>query len=153
MIQVKKDNLGDNFALYIPTKETIFHRLSKIDFLGEAYNMSDRNTLMAEVTFRPLSYISSLKKEEVVEEVVTGLLNEGLIDSREDIIDFEIKYEKYAYVIYDINHRENTDKVLNFFKSIGINNVGRFAQFEYLNTDGVVENTLNLSKTLNKLPK
>ena len=52
-----------------------------------------------------------------------------------------------------INHRENTDKVLNFFKSIGINNVGRFAQFEYLNTDGVVENTLNLSKTLNKLPK
>ena len=153
MIQVKKDNLGDNFALYIPTKETIFHRLSKIDFLGEAYNMSDRNTLMAEVTFRPSSYISSLKKEEVVEEVVSGLLNEGLIDSREDIIDFEIKYEKYAYVIYDINHRENTDKVLNFFKSIGINNVGRFAQFEYLNTDGVVENTLNLSKTLNKLPE
>ena len=149
MIQVVKDNIGDNFALYVPNKETIFHRLSKIDFLGNSYNLNDRNTLMAEVTFRPSSYISSLSKEDIVLQVIDDLVAEGLVNSKDDVLDTDIKYEKYAYVIYDLEHRKNTDNVLNHFKSMNIHNVGRFAQFEYLNTDGVVENTLNLSKSLN----
>tara|TARA_B100000900_G_scaffold95570_2_gene78682 strand:+ start:452 stop:1747 length:1296 start_codon:yes stop_codon:yes gene_type:complete len=150
MIQVNKDNLGDNFALYVPNKETIFHRLSKLDFLGKNYNLGDRTTLMAEVTFRPGSYIASLSKEDITKEVINGLVNEGLIDHKDNVLDTQIKYEKYAYVIYDLNHRKNTDKVLNFFHKNKIYNLGRFAQFEYLNTDGVVKNALELSKTLNE---
>ena len=104
---------------------------------------------MAEVTFRPSSYISSLSKEDIVLQVIDDLVAEGLVNSKDDVLDTDIKYEKYAYVIYDLEHRKNTDNVLNHFKSLNIHNVGRFAQFEYLNTDGVVENTLNLSKSLN----
>ena len=106
MIQVVKDNIGDNFALYAPNKETIFHRLSKIDFLGNSYNLNDRNTLMAEVTFRPSSYISSLSKEDIVLQVIDDLVAEGLVNSKDDVLDTDIKYEKYAYVIYDLEHRK-----------------------------------------------
>ena len=52
----------------------------------------------------------------------------------------EIKSFKYAYVIYDLLHRRHTDKVLDYLKGIGIHSNGRFAEFEYVNTDnGVVE--------------
>ena len=125
-------------------------QLSKLDFLGKNYNLGDRTTLMAEVTFRPGSYIASLSKEDITKEVINGLVNEGLIDHKDNVLDTQIKYEKYAYVIYDLNHRKNTDKVLNFFHKNKIYNLGRFAQFEYLNTDGVVKNALELSKTLNE---
>ena len=90
MIQVVKDNIGDNFALYVPNKETIFHRLSKIDFLGDSYNLNDRNTLMAEVTFRPSSYISSLSKEDIVLQVIDDLV--GRVSKlKDDVLDTDIK--------------------------------------------------------------
>jgi protoporphyrinogen oxidase len=57
--------------------------------------------------------------------------------------------EEYAYVIYDLDHRQNVDTVLNYLKSIGIMSLGRFAEFEYLNTDGVVERTLAAARTIN----
>jgi len=46
-------------------------------------------------------------------------------------------------------NRQNADFVLNYLISKGIHSAGRFAQFEYLNTDGVVEQTLKLSQQIN----
>ena len=55
MIAAKDDTIGDNFALYIPQEDVIFHRLSKLNFLGENYAGKNGETiLMAEkITFRP----------------------------------------------------------------------------------------------------
>ena len=66
-----------------------------------------------------------------------------------DIIGTTIRFEPYAYVIYDLDHRRNADFVLNHLLSRGIHSAGRFAQFEYLNTDGVVEQTHKLAAHLN----
>jgi protoporphyrinogen oxidase len=46
---------------------------------------------------------------------------------------------RYAYVIYDLHHRRNTDKVLAWLSSIGITSVGRFSTFEYINSDQAIE--------------
>ena len=149
-VQVKHDTIGDHFAVYVPEKDIIFHRLSKLNFLGDAYCMKDGgSTLMAEVTFRPDSYLSSLSKEEIATRVQEDLEKLGFI-KQSDITAVEVRCEKYAYVIYDINHRENTDAILGFLESHGIFSAGRFAEFEYLNTDGVVERTLKLAEKLNK---
>jgi protoporphyrinogen oxidase len=150
MVHVKKDTIGDNFGLYIPDKNIIFHRLSKLNYLGENYIPNDGGSvLMAEITFRPGSLTSSLTESDLIIKVISDLHKCGFI-SRADVLDCAIKYEKYAYVIYDLNHRNNTDKVLNYLESINIKSVGRFAEFEYLNTDGVVERTLKLANTINK---
>ena len=151
MIQVKKDNIGNHFALYFPEKEIIFHRLSKLNFLGENYTTNDGvTTLMAEVTFRPNSYLSKSNKEDIINSVVKDLIKLGFIEEV-DIIGTDFRYEKYAYVIYDLNHRKNVDNYLSELKAMGIESVGRFAEFEYLNTDGVVENTMKLTNYLNSL--
>ncbi len=39
VVQVRKDTIGDHFALYVPDKNILFHRLSKLNFLGSAYQL------------------------------------------------------------------------------------------------------------------
>lgn len=150
MVKVKKDSIGDHFALYVPEKSILFHRVSKLNYLGEYYCPEDGSTvLMAEVTFRPGSHLATLTQAEIEAQVVDGLVACGFIGP-EDVQEVVTKYEKYAYVIYDLDHKKNIRIVLDYFESQGIESVGRFAEFEYLNTDGVVENTLKLARKLNR---
>lgn len=153
MVNVKKDTIGDHFALYVPEKSIIFHRVSKLNYLGADYCPDDGSTLlMAEVTFRPGSHLSTLTVPEIQSRVVRDLEKCGFILS-EDVLETHVKYEKYAYVIYDLEHKANARVVLTHLESLGIRSVGRFAEFEYLNTDAVVENALKLSRELNGAEK
>jgi hypothetical protein len=148
-LHMRKDAIGDHFALYFADPDVIFHRLSKLNFLGEAYCHEDGgSTLLVEVTFRPDSYLALLSAEDVQRRVIDDLFMLKLID-KEDVISSEVRTEQYAYVIYDLDHRKNADKVLGYLEAIGVRSAGRFAQFEYLNSDGVVENTLKLARELN----
>lgn len=148
-LHVRKDSIGDHFALYFSDPEIIFHRLSKLNFLGKSYTRPDGgSTLLLEVTFRPDSYLASLPVEEIQRRAIEDLASQGLIDAS-DVVSAEVRTEEYAYVIYDLDHRKNADRVLSYLESIGISSAGRFAQFEYLNSDGVVENTLELARKLN----
>lgn len=148
MLQTSKDAIGDHFALYIPDKDVIFHRLSKLNFLGEAYSAPGVSTLMAEVTFRPGSHLSQIDAAEIKARTINDLVKLGFIE-REDIILAEVRHEKYAYVIYDLHHRARVDRLLTWLRDQGVESAGRFAEFEYLNTDGVVESTLRLARRLN----
>jgi len=152
VVQVRRDKIGNHFGLYIPDEDVIFHRLSKLNHLGEQYCMPDGgSTLMAEVTLRPDSYLSTVSKNTIVEQVITGMVKAGFID-RSDITDVAIRHENYAYVIYDLDHRKNVDKILSYLESVDIMSVGRFAEFEYLNTDAVAERTLALAHKLKQRP-
>lgn len=149
VINVKRDSIGNHFALYIPDPDIIFHRLSKLNFLGSNYSREgDASTLMAEVTFRPGSYLETLDRKSIEEKVIDDLTKLGYIEAC-DVISIETRTEKYAYVIYDLDHRKNVDIVLSWLREQGIESVGRFAEFEYLNTDGVVEHTLALARKIN----
>lgn len=141
-LHVKKDTLGDNFAVYYPDSSVLFHRLSKLNFLGSHYCHKDgSSTLLAEVTFRPNSYLESLSVHEIEKKVVDNLAEQGIIEAS-DVVSIKTVTEKYAYVIYDLDHRKNVDTVLKYLKSVGVECVGRFAEFEYLNTDAVVEHAM-----------
>jgi protoporphyrinogen oxidase len=149
VVQAKKDDLGENFAVYFADPGILFHRLSKLNSLGEGYCLpGGGSSLMAEITFRPNSYLQNLDREAIKRRVVADLAKLNLIDNA-DVLDVDVKTFPYAYVIYDLNHRKNTDFVLNYLSKIGIACCGRFAEFEYLNSDGVVERTRKLADRLN----
>ncbi|OFZ82497.1 MAG: hypothetical protein A2583_11170 [Bdellovibrionales bacterium RIFOXYD1_FULL_53_11] len=149
MLEAAKDAIGDNFALYFADESTIFHRLSKLDFLGPEYRRNDgSSTLMAEVTFRPGSYAGALSLDDVKERVVRDLDATGLC-LRRDVRHVEARSFEYAYVIYDVSHRMNADTVLGWLAANGIGAAGRFAEFEYLNMDAVVERTMRLAAKMN----
>ena len=151
MVQAKKDAIGDHFALYLPEKDIIFHRLSKLNFLGSQYCLpGGGSTLMAEITFRPGSYVGSLPQKEIEQRVLDGLGKLGFVEPH-DVTAVETRTFKYAYVIYDIDHRRNTDHVLGYLESQQIISCGRFAEFEYLNSDQVVHRAMMVAKRAAKI--
>ena len=149
IINIKKDALGKSFATLIPQPDVIFHRLSKLDFMGKSYHLKNSCSLMLEITFREGDRVSKMKKNEIIGECVNNLVHLGFIKSQKDVNFTDIRKEKYAYVIYDLNHIKNTGFMLKYLEQNGILSNGRFAEFQYLNMDKVIEHSMELAKKLN----
>jgi protoporphyrinogen oxidase len=149
VINVKKDNLGENFAVMVPDKNIIFHRVSKLNFLGDCYGTKDNSTnLMVEITFAKDSLLGEMSQIEVEGKIIEGLEKIGFIDNREHINFIETKRFEYAYVIYDLEYKKNMSSIRNYFDNQGIRLCGRFGEFEYLNMDAVIRHAKNLSEEI-----
>lgn len=147
-LQAKGDYIGDNFAINFPDREIIFHRISKLNFLGKCYAKKNMTTIMAEVTYRKGTPLARMKPEDIKKAVIGDLDMLGFV-KKKDIVSMEFHDFKYAYVIYDLCHRKNTDLVLNYLKARGIYCCGRFAEFEYLNMDSIIWHSLKLAEKMN----
>ena len=143
-IKVKGDFLGDNFALTVADPNIIFHRLSKLNFLGSSYYQDGYTNIMVETTYRK-GLKEDIHHDELEEIILKDLSKLKLIDTTK-IEYITTKSFKYAYVIYDNNHRKNTDIVLNYLRSVGITPLGRFGTFEYINSDKAIELAEELAK-------
>jgi protoporphyrinogen oxidase len=149
MLRYKGDAMVDQFALYVPDPKVIFHRLSRLNFLGPNYGAGSGDLfLMAEVTFRPDSYLASVNDNEIISRCVDDLDLLG-IAKKYNLKSSLVKTFPYAYVIYDLNHRYRTDIMLDYFRNKGILCHGRFGKFEYQNSDKVVEDSMELAKQMN----
>jgi protoporphyrinogen oxidase len=134
---VAEESLGQNFAVMVPDPSISFHRVSKLDSLGRAYHPPGASTLMAEITFGGEGEVA-LDDDTVSATVIRDLERIGFVPPH--AVQFiQTRTFPYAYVVYDLDHRRNTDTVLAWLNSIGIRSVGRFATFEYINTDQAVE--------------
>lgn len=141
-VKTKEDLSGENFAFMIPEKDIIFHRISKMDFLGEAYN-SGGAAYMVEITYRKEDYTDSLSDEVLTEQIGEGLKKIGFIRKKEDMELINLTKHQYAYVIYDLNHKENMEYIREYFEGQGIMLNGRFGNFEYWNMDRVIRESKN----------
>ena len=72
-----------------------------------------------EITFRPGSDLSKKPISYIQKEVITGLVNCQFI-TKEDVIKISVEKHKYAYPIYDLNHRKNTDIIQKYLNEIGM---------------------------------
>jgi protoporphyrinogen oxidase len=145
-LRFRKDRLGDNFAVNIPDSDIIFHRLSKLNFLGMDH--TGLNTLLAEVTFRKGDGIDALSDAGITAKIIDDLVKLNLVD-RDDFILSDLKRFEYAYVIYDVNHRKNMSLIKDYLeKRLGIILCGRFGTFEYLNMDAVILQAMEIPHRL-----
>ena len=150
VINVKKDYAGDNYAFMVADKNVKFHRISKLDFMGNGYHIDDTTTYMAEITYRKNDLNDKASDAELIEKVIEGLKIIGFIDSKDDINFTDLKRFEYAYVIYDLKHRKNMDLIKAYFEKQGIFLNGRFGSFEYLNMDAVIKRSKELSERIEK---
>lgn len=143
IVNVAVDRAGDNFAFMVADKDIIFHRLSKIDFLGQS--IENTATYMVEITYRKGDLIDGYQDEELLERIIGGLIDIGFVKNRNEINFHELKRFEYAYVIYDLEHRKNMDIIVSYFKKEGVVLGGRFGSFEYLNMDAVIKQSMQLA--------
>ena len=54
----------------------------------------------------------------------------------------------YGYPVYDLNYRSNVTRLRELVEAEGIHLLGRFAQFDYINSDVCVERALLLAGEL-----
>lgn len=149
IINVQKDNLDDSFAVMVPDENIIFHRLSKLNFLGESYRRDDQSTtLMAEITYPKDSALDKMPVREMEEKIIAGLEAGRFIDTRKQINFMETRKFVYAYVICDLHHQNNMKTIKNYFSGQGVRLCGRFGEFEYLNMDAVIRHAKNLSEEI-----
>lgn len=149
IINVKGNIAGDNFAFMIPDKDIIFHRISKLDFLGKSYSYKGTTSFMAEVTYRQGDIISKLSPDKLKMKIIQGLKKIKFLTKSKNINFIDYKKFKYAYVIYDLNHRKNVDKILNYFRNKNIHMAGRLGSWEYLNSDQVINQSKDIVESLN----
>jgi protoporphyrinogen oxidase len=149
VLSLKRDRLGGHFAVMVPDRNVLFHRVTKLNFLGEAYRPRDGSSiLMAEITYPPQSALDRMPDDDAQKEIIRGLLELRFVEDDRHIQAMEIKRFQYAYVVCDLQYRRNIECVRNYFGALGIFLCGRFGEFEYLNMDAVVRRAKNLSENL-----
>jgi UDP-galactopyranose mutase len=86
-----------------------------------------------------------MSDDALVQRTVQDLLSEGVLDSGQ----FDaalVARQKYAYVIDDMDRQNNVKVLREHLDKIGLLTCGRFAEFEYLNMDGIVIHALDFVK-------
>ena len=70
-------------------------------------------------------------REELLEKSVDKLIALDII-KKDDILFIDVRFEKYANVIFDHNIYKSREIVRDYLASIGIETIGRFGEWDYL---------------------
>ncbi len=147
-VRTPYDLCGEHFAYMVPDKNVIFHRISKMDFLGSTYHKDGEATYMVEVTYCKDDHIDAMGDGKLIEKIKQGLCDIEFAKSAEDVSVIDLTRYQYAYVIYDLHHTENMQKIRDFYGKEGIVLNGRFGNFEYWNMDRILRESLNMAERL-----
>lgn len=114
---------------YYPSENTIFHRHIHIG-----------NFFDPKVNYTITEAMGEHSYDEMVEY---GKKFDYLIEP----LDYNLS--NYAYVVYDQNYSEATNKIKDYLDEIGIHTIGRFGEWEYYNMDICMESAFKLVKKIN----
>jgi protoporphyrinogen oxidase len=135
-------------ALYVPDPEIVFHRLSFPRAFSEKCVPPGSFSIMAEITTNEDDGVGELSDEQVLERVIRDIELMGLLD-RKTIVYRKVVRFVYGYPVYDLDYRTNVTAMREAVAAAGLRLLGRFAQFDYINSDVCVERAIALAKTMN----
>jgi protoporphyrinogen oxidase len=133
-IGVDREAISDKHWLYFPEKEYIFNRISFPMNLSPETTPKCRNSIVVEVTYRGTKPDPNETKQRVRE----GLIKAEILREEDKLEVFDALDFKYAYVIYDTQHRRNVNLIQSYLKSIRVSSMGRYGEWEYLNMDKAI---------------
>jgi protoporphyrinogen oxidase len=139
---------GHNYtALYVPDTNLLFHRLSFPKAFGEQCVPPGGSSIMAEITSNAGDGIWEMTDEALIERVIGEIESIGFVD-RKDIVYQRVARFTYGYPVYDLEYRRNVTAMREVVAKTGLHLLGRFAQFDYINSDVCVERAIALASVL-----
>ncbi len=148
LIGVNNESLSGKSAIYVPTTDICTHRICFMNYFSKNNVPQGKSSLMAEITTNQKNKFNNISDANLIEKVVEDLSATNMINKNE-VIETDIKNFEYGYVVYDLEYQTNIKIVRDYFKEIGIELHGRFAEFEYINMDEVIKRSFNLADKLN----
>ncbi len=147
LLGLREDRRYPYTALYVPDREIVFHRVSFPKNFSERTVPPGQSSIMAEITANAGDGIWELSDDEAVARVVGDLQKMELIDPSAIVYKRVIRFQ-YGYPVYDLDYRRNVEQLRDSVAKAGIRLLGRFAQFDYINSDVCVERAIALSNEL-----
>ena len=131
---VDREAISDKHWLYFPEKEYIFNRISFPMNLSPETTPKGKSSIVVEVTYRG----GKPDSEETKAKVREGLIHAGILRENDKLEVFDALDFKYAYVVYDLQHKGNVNLIQTYFESLRVSSMGRFGEWEYLNMDKAI---------------
>jgi len=131
--------------LYIPEKDILFHRVSFPSNYSPYVTPNGKSSVLAEITCNVGDEIWKMGNQELIEQTIEDLSKLKIL-CKSDVCFEAVKRLKYAYVVNDLEYQNNIETVRNYVEGIGIDLVGRFSEFEYLNMDACIRHAMDFVK-------
>jgi protoporphyrinogen oxidase len=143
-----KGSVPDISWLYVPSMEIgLLNRVSFPSNYSTEVAPEDHGSVLAEITYNEGDPLTLMSDGEIVRHVINSLETMGLI-RKEDVTYTGIARHQFAYVVYDLDYLTNIGIARKYCEEIGVDLVGRFAQFEYLNMDGCIRSVMEYTGKL-----
>ncbi len=140
-----KGTLPDISWMYVPEEKWgAFNRLSFPSNFSSKVAPEGCSAVLAEITYNEGDDVLKMNDEEIIMHTVDGLVRMGIIPSSESVVHTAVDHFKFAYVVYDLDYLKNIKIVREYLEgTLGIDLVGRFSEFEYINMDGCIRSVMN----------
>jgi protoporphyrinogen oxidase len=149
---VAADDVEQMTAVYFPAADFRVNRLSFPATFSPHNAPEGCHSIQAEITCRAEDPTWAWSDREVLDHVVGGLVDAGLIRDENAIVLSHIQRVEHAYVVYQRGYEQHAEVVREWFPQQGIDLCGRFSYFEYVNVDGAVARAMDVAGRLNGRP-
>jgi protoporphyrinogen oxidase len=134
-------------AIYVPDTEIMFHRISFPKNFSEHTVPQGSSSIMAEITANAGDGVWELSDDEILSTTIDQLERMGFLDPSHVVLKRVVRFQ-YGYPVYDLDYRKNVTMLRETVEATGLRLLGRFAQFDYINSDVCVERALALASEL-----
>lgn len=142
----KKDE-NQYTAVYIPDSDFLVNRISYPGvFSPNNVPSEDHLLIQAEITVTESGSAWFISDAELIEHVIKGLKERNLLKTSDSPIFQYVERIKDAYVVYPNNFENKRQNVIDYFRTQDIFLNGRFGSHNYLNVDGILMQSIELSK-------
>jgi len=128
----KRPDVAKDLWFYIYDEDILAARVYSPSLKSKDNAPEGCSSLQAEIFFANDAEI--LPEDIVLENTIEKLSKMGLF-KKEEIAVKDIRFEKYANVIFDHYVYKNRQIVLDYLNSLGIKSIGRFGKWEYMWTN------------------
>lgn len=139
-------------AVYFPDPEFLVNRASWPAVFSPDNAPPGHHSVQAEITARPGDPVLSMDDADVVDHVLTGLRERGLLRPEHRLVFSDVQRHRHAYVVYTVGYEHHVETVRHWAEGRGVHIHGRFGSFDYLNVDGCVLASLEMAGRLNGRP-
>jgi len=146
---VDRENISQHHWDYFHEDGFIFHRLSFPMNFSKKTVPDGKSSICCEIAYSKYRGLPVKGKENIIKRTIDDLIKAKILHRDDKIIMSNVISMKYAYVIYDLNHRKNTDTVLSFLESMDIYGCGRFGEWEYYNMDHSIMSGKRIADRIN----
>jgi UDP-galactopyranose mutase len=144
-IKINRPKVSDKHWIYYPEKGIIFNRIILSSNLSPDMAPKKESSIIIENTYRKDKKIDIEKRKE---KMLEDLEKTAIVKKSDKIEVLNCSSHKYAYIVYDLNHKKNVSIIHQFLYENGIIPIGRFGKWEYFNMDKSILDGKNAAENL-----